>query len=126
LRGFTFPRNEAEVTQVDKNAGALAGYENRILSVYGVREQDKTTGKAEIPERRGNDAFADTLALQPLYDKAHGEKRLSGETYYNPETVLLHYLALLTDFRNFRPALQPAYTADIDQPGPKAVMQPVF
>jgi hypothetical protein len=56
--------------------------------VYGIKEKDKTSGKAEVPEGDRNKTRLLFFGFNPLDEKPHGEHRLADEADNDPEVNL--------------------------------------
>ena len=79
---------EVQIPEVDKIPGEIGQDKDRVLSVYGIKEKDKTSGKAEVPEGDRNKTRLLFFGFNPLDEKPHGEHRLADEADNDPEVNL--------------------------------------
>lgn len=85
LSGALLKVDEIEVAEVDGDANALSCYENRVLSVNGIGEDDDPTPNAEVPELNRHDAFSCAFAHEPLHQEAHKKEALTQKSNSYPD-----------------------------------------
>src|SRR5262245_43966972 len=71
--------NQDQVPDVGEASHELPRDEHGIAPVEAVREQERSSAQAQVPERHGDDGPAPTLGRQPLNEEAAEEEALSGE-----------------------------------------------
>jgi hypothetical protein len=79
-----------QVAQIDGDADALSGDEDRVAPVQRIGEQHQRTGDAEVPERHRDHAAAMALAGQPLDDEPAHEHGLPDEAQHQPPVFVSH------------------------------------
>ena len=79
-----------QIAQVDEEAEALAGDEDRVAAVKRVGEEKHAAADREEPEGDGDDALARTLGRQPLHEETSAEQDLRDEAYDNPPVHVMH------------------------------------
>ena len=77
--------NHLDVADIDNRAEALAKDKHNVFLMDGIGQDNEAARQTEIPENFRHDALLGALAINPLENKAHHEKRLAEEADKNPQ-----------------------------------------
>jgi hypothetical protein len=79
--------NQVEVPEVYDETSALSENKHGVLSHYGIDEKQHAPADAEVPEGQRHDAFALSLARNPL-DKKSPEKEALADKAENEQIIV--------------------------------------
>src|SRR6185503_5533803 len=89
---------QPQIARIHAESGNLAGHENQIAPMNGVRENRDPARHREVPERRRHDAATSPFGRDPLDEEPRSEARLTTEPQDEPEPV--RHVGLQHSMRN--------------------------
>jgi hypothetical protein len=83
---LSFSHDEIQIPAVDDETKALPQDKNRVFSLNRIDQQQRAPDNAQCPERFWDNGFLIDFRIDPLNQKPHGEKKLTQQANYKPNT----------------------------------------